>query len=236
VAEQAQQPVALVTGTRKGIGAHLAKQLVTQGYRTVGCSRKEPDWESDGYTHICADVSNEAEVKSLFKQIRNVFGRLDLTVNNAGIASMNHALLTPGDTVDRIMNVNFRGAFLVSRESAKLMRGNERGRIVNLTTVAVPMLLEGESVYAASKGALEVLTKIMAKEFASEGITVNAIGPTPIDTDLIRGIPKEKIDALLARLPIQRLATMDDVMNVVEFFARPESDNITGQVVYLGGS
>ena len=149
---------------------------------------------------------------------------------------MNHSLLVPGSTVDRIMGTNVRGTFLVSRESAKLMQKRKWGRIVNLSSVAVPLHIEGEAVYAASKGAVEVLTRVMAHEFASFGITVNAVGPSPVQTDLIRNVPADRIQELVSRLAIKRLGTPEDVMNVIEFFIRPESGQITGQVIYLGGA
>jgi 3-oxoacyl-[acyl-carrier protein] reductase len=230
-----QRPVALVTGTRKGIGKYLAEQLVGWSYQVVGCSREPAAWTLDGYWHICADVSDEQQVKRLIRQIRQWFDRLDVTINNAGIASMNHAFLIPAETVSRIMDTNFRGTCLVSREGAKLMRKHHFGRIVNLTTVAVPMCLEGESIYVASKSAVEALTRVMSRELAEFGITVNAIGPAPIETDLIKNVRRDRIEAIVDRLAIKRLGQPRDVSNVVEFLIRPESDYVTGQVIYLGG-
>src|SRR4051794_11467369 len=113
--------VALVTGSRTGIGRHIAERLMHHGYSVVGCSRQPAEWASDGYAHILADVSDEAQVKTLLNSIQKQFGRLDVVINNAGIASMNHSLLTPGATVGRLMDVNVRGTFLISRESARLM-------------------------------------------------------------------------------------------------------------------
>jgi 3-oxoacyl-[acyl-carrier protein] reductase len=227
--------VALVTGSRKGIGRHLAEKLVARGHRVVGCSREKPAWGLAGYEHVCADVADEDDVKRLCAHIGKSYGRLDIVVNNAGIASMNHALLVPAATIDRIFGVNFRGTFLICREAAKIMRRNRFGRIVNLTTIAAPLALEGESIYAASKAAVETLTRVLSRELADFGITVNAVGPTPIETDLIRGVPAERIQTLVRRLALPRLGTCDDVANVVEFFIKPESSYITGQIIYLGG-
>jgi 3-oxoacyl-[acyl-carrier protein] reductase len=159
-----------------------------------------------------------------------------VVINNAGIASMNHLLLTPGATIERIMRTNFVGAALVCREGAKLMIKGGGGRIVNLSTIAVPMRLEGEAVYAASKSALETLTRVLAYEFGRWAITVNALGPTPTETDLIRAVPKDKINGIVARLAIKRLATFEDIAHAIDFLVHPASGYITGQTLYLGGA
>ena len=231
----AEPRVVLITGTRKGIGRFLADHFVRAGDRVVGCSREAPDWRLEGYDHVLADVTDENQVIALVSEVRRRHGRLDMVINNAGIASMNHLLLTPGATIERIMRTNFVGAALVSREGAKLMIKGDGGRIVNMSTVAVPMRLEGEAVYAASKAALETFTRILAYELGRWAITVNALGPTPIETDLIRAVPKAKIDAIVARLAIKRLATFEDIAHAIDFLVHPASGYITGQTLYLGG-
>jgi 3-oxoacyl-[acyl-carrier protein] reductase len=229
-------PVAFISGSRTGLGRFIAERLLEKGYQVVGCSRKEAGWTHKNYTHVLADVSNETEVKALFSAIRKEHGTLSVAINNAGIASMNHSLLTSAEAVERIVGTNIVGSFLIARESAKLMRQGKFGRIINFSTVAVPMSLEGEAAYVSSKAGVEAMTRVLAREFAEFGITVNAVGPSPIKTDLIAGVPNEKIDAIVQRLAIKRLGTADDVYNVVDFFLRPESNYITGQVIYLGGA
>lgn len=117
-----ERPITLITGTRKGIGKYLAEHYVRQGHLVIGCSRKEPDWSLEGYEHFQVDVSDEVGVKVLFSFIRKKYGRLDHLINNAGIASMNHFILTPVSTVTQILNTNVVGTFLFSREAAKLMQ------------------------------------------------------------------------------------------------------------------
>ncbi|MFT5836589.1 MAG: 3-oxoacyl-[acyl-carrier protein] reductase [Candidatus Azotimanducaceae bacterium] len=225
----------VITGTRKGIGKELADYYLAAGWRVVGCSRGESSIEHAHYQHFALDVSDEDAVVAMARAIKGTHGSVDALLNNAGIASMNHALLTPASTVNRILQTNVVGTFLFCREMAKLMRRSKNGRIVNFTTVAHPLNLEGEAIYAASKAAVESLTRILARELAELHITVNAIGPTPIATDLIRGVPQAKMDALLERQAVKRMGEVKDVINAVDFYLREESDFITGQVLYLGG-
>jgi len=227
--------VVLITGTRKGIGRYLAEHYVQRGAQVVGCSRGAPEWSLANYTHFETDVTDEAAVRKMAAAVGKQFGRLDVLINNAGIASMNHVLLTPAATAERIFATNFQGVFLVCREAAKLMQRRRYGRIVNIGTVAVPLHLEGEAIYAASKSAVITFTQILAREVASYGITANVVAPTPIETDLIRSVPPEKIAAITARLAVKRLGRFEDVANVIDFFIRPESDYVTGQVITLGG-
>lgn len=225
----------LVTGSSRGIGLHLAEYYVAKGYRVYGCSRGTAGFEGENYRHFSLDICSEDDVKELFTEIRRCEGGLDVLINNAGVASMNHSLLVPMETVDRLMRTNFGAAFLFSREAARLMKERGAGRIVNLSTVAVPLQLEGQAAYAASKAAVESLTRVLARELASMKITVNAVGPGPIQTDLIRGVPDDKLETLLQRQAIHRFGTLEDVSNVVDFFISSASDFITGQVIYLGG-
>lgn len=237
--------VFIITGTRKGIGKDLSQHFLNLGHIVCGCSRGESSITHANYRHFCLDVSDESAVVAMIRAIRKEFGRIDILLNNAGIASMNHTLTTPYKSVSNIFHTNVFGSFLFMREVAKVMsisykKESDKAqtmpfRIVNFATVATPLRLEGEAIYAASKAALVSLTQICAKELSEFGITINAVGPTPVPTDLIKNVPKAKMDALLNQQAIKRFGEFADVLNTIEFFIDEKSDFITGQVIYLGG-
>ncbi len=226
----------VITGTRKGLGRHLVEHYSKAGWQVVGCSRQPVDYAVPSYRHFCLDVADEAAVEAMFAELGKDGAGLDVLINNAGIASMNHVLLTPLSTVADIFRTNVLGTYLFSRQAARLMSKKRFGRIVNMATVATPLKLEGEAAYAASKAAVVSLTQIMARELSDLGITVNAVGPGPLDTDLTRAVRKDKIEKLLGQLAIKRLGSLADVSNVVDFLIAPESGAVTGQTIYLGGA
>ena len=227
--------VVLITGARKGIGLAMCNHYLSKGYYVCGCSRKESDLEHENYHHYKVDVSHETEIIKMVRNIKKTHKRIDVLINNAGKASMNHLSLTSISTVDSIFDTNFKGTFLLTREVSKLMVRKRYGRIVNLSSIAVPLNLEGEAAYASSKAAIECFTKISAKELSPFNITVNVIGPTPIETDLIKNVPGKKINSLIENQGIKRMGKVSDVLNVVDFFISDQSDFITGQTIYLGG-
>lgn len=227
--------VILITGTRKGIGKELAEYYLNLDFTVIGCSRGVGTILNNNYRHFELDVSDEKAVVKMVRATKKEFGRIDILLNNAGIASMNHFLTTSFNTVQNIFNTNFLGTFIFSREVSKVMMKQKYGRIVNYTTVASALRLEGEAIYAASKGAIENFTQTISKEVAPYNITVNAIGPTPVETDLIKAVPKDKIQDLLDKQAIKRFGTFEDIKNVIDFFIDDKSDFITGQVIYLGG-
>jgi 3-oxoacyl-[acyl-carrier protein] reductase len=225
----------VVTGSRKGIGRHLAEHYLSQGHTVFGCSREPSDLASPNYTHLQCDVTDEASVTAFAQEVRQQVKHIDALVNNAGAASMNHFMLTPPASARRLMEINYMGSFQVTRAFVNLLKKAEHPRIVNFTTIAVPLVLEGEAAYQASKSAVEALTRILSKELASFRITVNAVGPSAIATDLIAKVPKEKVELILQKQTVHKLANFTDLSNVVDFYISPASDFVTGQVLYLGG-
>lgn len=224
----------LITGDRKGIGRKLSEYYLKSGNIVLGCSRNGSELKHKNYQHFICDVGDESSVKKMISLVRKKYKTIDVLINNAGMASMNHILTTPSETFDKLVTTNFKGTFLMLREGSKMMRKNG-GNIINFSTVAAPLNLEGEAIYASTKSAVEKLTKITAYELAQYKIRVNAIGPTPIDTDLIKAVPKNKIQELISKQAIQRLGNFDDIKNIIDFYISEKSSFITAQTLFLGG-
>jgi 3-oxoacyl-[acyl-carrier protein] reductase len=226
----------LVTGASRGVGHMLVQHFLKHGAQVVGFSRNtESVITADGYHPMAVDVSDVDSVTRAFAAIRKTWGRLDIVLNNAAVLTSQYAMIMPASAAKSMLDTNLFGTFLVSREAAKLMRSGKWGRIVNIGSMAVSLEPIGDSMYAATKAAIATLANVMAKEFASFNITCNTLGITAIETDMLNQLPRDKIDAVIAGLPIPRYATAEDILNVVDFFASERSDYVTAQTVFLGG-
>ena len=188
-------PTALITGTSQGLGRALAERLLADGWTVHGFARGKQALAHERFTAHAVDVTDEAAVRAAVATIAES-GRIDLLINNAAAASLNAFLLTPGSVAENLMRVNYLGTFHCLQAVGKVMVRQRGGLVVNLTTVAVPLSLEGEAAYVASKAAVEALTKVAAKEFATQGVCVVALGFGPVDTRLTRAVPK----AMLAKI------------------------------------
>jgi 3-oxoacyl-[acyl-carrier protein] reductase len=223
-------PTALITGTSQGLGLALAERLLAEGWIVHGFARGAQALPHANFHGHAVDVTDEAAVRSAVATISEA-GRIDLLVNNAGAASMNALLLTPGETAERLMRVNYLGTFHCLQAVGKVMVRQRAGRIVNLTTVAVPLSLEGEAAYVASKAAVEALTKVAAKELAHSGIIVSAVGFGPIDTKLTKGVPKTALSKINAAIGRPDGTTMEQA---VDFLLAHFRSAPAGKVEYLG--
>ena len=184
--------IGVVTGASRGIGHFLSEKLSKENYKVVNISRKS----SNAFIDYSFDLTNTQDIGKLVKQIIKEVGVPDLLINNAGVASMNHTFLMKDSDVEKIVDVNLISPILLSKEFGKFMI-KKGGKILKHNTVAVPLLLDGEVVYAATKSGIEVFTKILAKELSRSKVDVSCIGLTPIDTDLIKNVPKEKIEKII---------------------------------------
>jgi len=225
----------LITGASRGIGRSLVCHYLDRGDLVIGCARTPSGITHERFHEYALDVNDPQAVRDVFRQVCATVGGLDAIVNNAGIANMNAIALTPLASARAVMETNFLGTFVVSQAAIRVLRASPSPRIVNVTSIAVPLRLQGEAVYAASKSAVETFTRIAARELAPFRITCNAVGPSPIRTALTAGVPERTMQALVDDQPIPRWAEASDVANVIDFFLSPQSSLVTGQVVYLGG-
>jgi len=227
----------LVTGTSRGIGRGLAERLSDNGHTVLGCSRRPGRPLGPGYQHFQADLTSASEVRAMFTAIHEQHGCLDGLINNAGGAIMNPFLLTPEAEIERLFAINVFATLRCCREAVKLMRHSEHETpsIVNLSTVAVAWSIPGQSIYAASKSAVEQSTRSLSHELAAMNVRINTLGLPPIRTALTRSVDPEKIQALVDRQAIRRMCTIEDVLGPVEFLLSPAARFVTGETLFLGG-
>jgi 3-oxoacyl-[acyl-carrier protein] reductase len=223
-------PSALITGTSQGLGLALAERLLADGWTVHGFARGPQELTHAHFTAHAVDVTDEAAVRTAVSTVATA-GRIDLLVNNAGAASMNALLLTPGSVAEQLMRVNYLGTFHCLQAVGKVMVRQRTGRIINLTTVAVPLSLEGEAAYVASKAAVEALTKVAAKELAPSGVVVTAVGFGPVDTKLTRAVPKAALARINEAIGRPEGTTM---AQAVDFILVQLRSAPAGSVEYLG--
>lgn len=239
--------VALVTGGSRGIGRAICIALAGRGATVLVNYANRQDAadetvkqiaESGGTAHTCKfDVSDSAAVKDEIKRLGKEHGGLHIVVNNAGVAINGLIVRFKDDQLQRLLAVNLGGAFAVTRAAAPLvLRARENGRIINISSVVGETGNAGQAGYAATKAGLLGFTKSLAKELAPRGVTVNAVAPGFIATDMTDAhLPENQREALLASIPLSRIGSPDDVAHTVAFLAGPEAGYITGQVIRING-
>jgi 3-oxoacyl-[acyl-carrier protein] reductase len=230
----------LVTGSSRGVGLEIAKHFLNNGATVLGMSRGENlQLSHPSYRHYAVDLGNPEAITTCFRrEICRDVKQIDILINNAAVMTSQYAMILPMKNVMDMINVNLLGVFTVSREVAKLMRGKSPSRIINIGSMASSLEPMGDSVYAATKSAIITLADVMAKELSSYNVTCNTLGITAIETDMLNShndTAKVKIKEIIDALPIPRMATADDILNVIDFFASDRSSYITGQTIYLGG-
>jgi len=238
--------VALITGASKGIGYGLAKALANAGAKVVVTARDmaaleqlsaEIRAEGGDALPLSLDVQNPAQIREVFEQAANHYGRLDILVNNAGLGA-NHAALdvTEADW-DELMNVNLRGLFFCCQAAGRLMLEQGYGRIINMSSQAGVVGIRDHAVYCASKGGVNMLTKVLALEWSARGVTVNAVAPTFIYTPgtAERLDDPTYLQGVLDRLPIGKVGSIADVAGAVIFLASAAGGMVTGDVLLVDG-
>lgn len=226
---------ALVTGSRRGIGRLIAEHLLQHGARVAGFARGEATFEHANYVHFQVDVGDPASVQRGFAALKKVTDTVHIVVNNAAVLTSQYAMIMSPAAAQAMINTNLLGTFMVSREASKMMRKAKWGRIINIGSMAASLEPIGDSVYAACKAGVSTLANVMARELAPLNVTCNTLGVSGIKTDMLDQLPKDKIAAVIAGLPLPRFAEPDDILNVIDFFASERSAYITAQTVFLGG-
>ncbi len=234
----------LVTGAARGIGREIADSLARRGVSIAvvdvdadSAEKAAAEIREKGVKSIAlkSDISSASEVKAIFEAVMKDFGRIDIVVNNAGITRDGLILRMKEEDWDAVINVNLRGTFLCCREAIKIMSKQRHGRIVNVSSVVAFMGNAGQANYSASKAGMIGLTKTLAKEYASRGITVNAVAPGFITTAMTDALPDQVKQDMLKAIPMNRFGTVEDVANAVVFLASAEAAYITGQVIHING-
>jgi 3-oxoacyl-[acyl-carrier protein] reductase len=228
--------IILITGTSKGVGRYLSEHYLAKGDYVIGCSRSKSDLLHPNYTHLEKDISNEDEILDIFRFIRITFKNIDILINNAAInPRITVAGLLSKNTISEVYNVNVFAPMIFCREAIKLMSRRKKGRIINISSMAVKHEVAGESLYTSSKAALTSYTRVISQEISKFGITANVLAPSALYTDLSANINSEALIEVLSRNAIKSYGQMSDVSNSIDFLIEDDSGSVTGQVLYLGG-
>lgn len=236
--------VAIVTGASRGIGRSIALALAAEGAKIVavdmapeGIEALATEIKANGGEAVAVqgNVTVTADAERMVGAAVEAFGRLDILVNNAGITRDSLLLRMKDEEWDAVLSVNLKGAFLCSRAASKVMAKQRYGRIINIASIVGQMGNAGQANYCASKAGLIGLTKSNARELAKRNVTVNAVAPGFIATDMTEALPEKVKQELAAQIPMERLGSADDIANAVLFLATERSCYITGQVLGVNG-
>lgn len=237
--------VALVTGASRGIGKACALKLAESGYdiavnynsNDAKAAETVEEIEKLG-RHAKAFKANTADIKAvqeMFREVQKEFGQLDVLVNNAGVVDDAYLLMINEDSLSRSLDINIKGYFHCAQQAALKMMSRKHGKIINISSVSSILAVEGQGVYSATKGAVNSMTATLAKELAPRGITVNAVAPGFIETEMLDAIPEEKIAEYKKAIPLGRFGKAEDVANTVAALCGSAFDYVTGQVIVLDG-
>ena len=222
----------VVTGASKGLGAAICERLISKDLNVIGLAR---NIKNISFESIECDVSSYNSVKNAVKEIKKKNIKIECIINAAGVASMNLAITTNEYSVRKIIQTNLMGTIFCCQLLSPLMIRNKSGSIINFSTIAVPLALKGESIYAASKAGVETFSKVFAREMSDFNIVVNCIAPGPIKTDLLNGVSEKQISDIVNQQVIKRRFKASDVCDLVEILLDKKSLSLSGQIFNVGG-
>ena len=222
----------LITGVSKGVGQLLARHFLSNNATVIGFGRSTV-MAFDCSTYVQCDLAVTSDIIYAFQRIKEY--RIDIVINNAAVMSSRFSQKMPVEDAINMVNVDLLAPFFVCREASKLMYDIPYGRIINIGSIADVCEAMGDSIYAACKAGLKTMTNILAKEYARQNITCNTLAISAFDTDMLAQHKSEMVDALVKTFPIPRKATIEDIINVINFFCSEKSSYITAQTIYLGG-
>jgi 3-oxoacyl-[acyl-carrier protein] reductase len=238
------QEVVLVTGASRGIGRAIALALGAQGAGVAGTATSEQgaaaiqaSFEKSAVRGIglSLDVTDPASIDAAIKSVEQAFGAPTVLVNNAGITRDNLLMRMKDDEWDQVLDTNLASVYRLSKACIRSMMKAKRGRIINIGSVVASTGNPGQANYCAAKAGMVGFTKALAREVGSRGITVNAVAPGFIDTDMTRALPEAQREALVKQIPAGRLGSPDDVAAAVVFLASPQASYITGETLHVNG-
>ncbi len=234
--------IALVTGASRGIGKAIAEQLAAAGATVIGTATTDKGaeaisayLEASGGKGMCLNVTDGESVAAVIKQITEDFGAVSILVNNAGITKDNLLMLMKEDQWDDVINTNLTSIYRLSKAVLRSMMKARKGRIINIASVVGSTGNPGQTNYSATKAGMMGFTKSLAREIGSRNITVNAVAPGFIDTDMTRELAEEQREALIGQIPLNRLGDPADIANAVAFLAGPDAAYITGETLHVNG-
>ena len=237
-----QDEIALVTGASRGIGKAIAEQLAADGATVIGTATTDNGAEAisaylqaSGGKGMCLNVTDNESVAAVIKQISSEFGAVSILVNNAGITKDNLLMMMKPEQWDDVINTNLTSVYRLSKSVLRSMMKARKGRIINIASVVGSTGNPGQTNYSATKAGLLGFTKSLAREIGSRNITVNAVAPGFIDTDMTRELGDDQRDALIAQIPLNRLGDPADIAKAVVFLAGPDAAYITGETLHVNG-
>jgi 3-oxoacyl-[acyl-carrier protein] reductase len=234
--------IALVTGASRGIGKAIAERLAADGATVIGTATTDKGAEAitaylqaSGGKGLCLNVTDNESVAAVIKQITDEFGAVSILVNNAGITKDNLLMMMKQEQWDDVINTNLTSVYRLSKSVLRSMMKARKGRIINIASVVGSTGNPGQTNYSATKAGILGFTKSLAREIGSRNITVNAVAPGFIDTDMTRELAEEQRAALVSQIPLSRLGDPEDIANAVAFLAGPEASYITGETLHVNG-